>query len=123
MRTAQRNKQTVWYALFKGTNPVKDVNGNYTGEQEVEYYAPVQARMNISGSKGRADVEQVGIDAPFTRVAVTDDLSTPFDTATVFWIGKEPVVNEANTTPNYRCTGVIRTINSCSIALKEVERS
>lgn len=123
MRTAQRNKQTVWYALYKGVTAIKDTANNYTGEEEVEYYSPVKARMNVSGSKGRAEVEQVGIDAPFTKAAVTDDLTTPFDTTTVFWIGKEPTVNGSATTPNYRCTGVVRTINSCTIALKEVERS
>ena len=84
MRTNQRNKRTIYYALYTGVNEVQDAEGYYTGEQIDQYSEVTKARMNISGGKGKAEIELFGTDTPFTRVAVTDDLVTPFDTETVF---------------------------------------
>ena len=119
MRTTQRDKRTIYYALYTGVTEVKDSDGNYTGEQIDSYAAPIEARMNISGGRGQAEIELFGIDNPFTRAAVTDDLETPFNTDTVFWFETDPVTEEHN----YRCTGVARTINQVVIALSEVGRS
>ena len=53
----------------------------------------------------------------FARTAVTDDLTTPFDTTTVFWVECDP-----DTEPfNYRVVAVSRTINQVVLALAEVE--
>lgn len=117
MRTTQRDKRTIWYALYLGTEDVVDDDGNYTGEHTVNYSAPICARMNVSGGRGRADVEMFGIDTPFTKVAVTDDLKTPFDTDTIFWFGADPQTEQHN----YRVTGISRTINQVVIALAEVD--
>ena len=119
MRTVQRNKRTIWYALYNGVTEVVDDDGNYTGEQEVSYGEPIQARMNVSGGKGRAEIELFGTDTPFTKVAVTDDLNTPFNSETIFWFEANP-----DTDPfNYRCTGVSRTVNQVALALAEVDKS
>lgn len=117
MRTLQRNKRTIWYALYNGVTDVVDDDGNYTGEQEVSYSEPIQARMNVSGGRGQAEIELFGVDNPFTRTAVTDDLTTPFNTDTIFWFNAEPETDHYN----YRCTGVSRTINQVVIALAEVD--
>ena len=93
-----------------------DADGNYTGGQRATYGKVTKARMNISGGRGQAEIELFGIDNPFTRTAVTDDLETPFDTDTVFWFGIDPMTE----THNYRCTGVARTINQVVIALAEL---
>lgn len=122
MRTTQRDKRTIWYALYKGVTDVVDSDGNYTGEKSVAYESPVKARMNVSGGRGQAAVEEFGIDNPFTRSAVTDDLTTPFDTDTIFWFGIEPTDSLGNPVAhNYRCTGVAKTINCCTIALAELD--
>ena len=117
MRTLQRNKRTIWYALYNGVTEVVDEDGNYTGEQEVSYGEPIQARMNVSGGRGQAEIELFGVDNPFTRTAVTDDLTTPFNTNTIFWFDADPEMDSHN----YRCTGVSRTINQVVIALAEVD--
>ena len=119
MRTVQRNKRTIYYALYNGVTDVVDAEGNLTGEQSASYGELVTARMNISGGKGRAEIELFGIDTPFTKVAVTDDLDTPFDTDTVFWFETDPATEEHN----YRCTGVARTINQVALALAEIDRT
>ena len=33
MRALRRNKQLIYYALFKGKEPIKDDNGYRTGEK------------------------------------------------------------------------------------------
>ena len=117
MRTLQRNKRTIWYALYNGVTEVVDEDGNYTGEQAVSYGKPIQARMNVSGGRGQAEIELFGVDNPFTRTAVTDDLTTPFNTDTIFWFEADPLTDPHN----YRCTGVARTINQVVIALAELD--
>lgn len=119
MRICQRNKRTIYYALYDGLRELVDSDGNLTGEQHPDYKPYVEARMNVSGGRGRADIELFGIDNPFTRTAVTDDLETPFNTDTIFWFESDPQI-EAH---NYRCTGVARTINQVVIALAEVDKS
>jgi hypothetical protein len=75
--------------------------------------------MNVSGDKGRAGIELFGTDTPFTKVAVTEDLDTPFDTDTIFWFDCDPLTEPHN----FRCTGVSRTVNQVVIALAEVDKS
>lgn len=119
MRTIQRNKRTIYYALYEGLADIVDGDGNLTGEKETRYGEIVTARMNVSGGRGSAEIELFGIDNPFTRTAVTDDLSTPFNTDTIFWFDTDPLTEEHN----YRCTGVARTINQVVIALAETSRT
>jgi hypothetical protein len=117
VRTVQRNKRTIWYALYNGVTEVVDEDGNYTGEQEVSYSEPIQARMNVSGGRGQAEIELFGVDNPFTRTAVTDDLDTTFNTDTIFWFEADPLTDPHN----YRCTGIARTINQVVIAIAELD--
>ena len=49
---AERNKRTVWYALYEGTTEIVDSDGNKTGER-LPVYGKVRAmRVNISGTSG-----------------------------------------------------------------------
>ena len=119
MRTNQRSKRTIYYALYDGLSEIVDTDGNLTGEQVPSYEPYVTARMNVSGGRGRADIELFGTDNPFTRTAVTDDLDTPFNTDTIFWFESDPETESYN----YRCTGISRTNNQVVIALAEVDKS
>ena len=116
MRTLQRNKRTLYYALYMGITDEVDDEGNLTGEHPAQYGEVTKARMNVSGGRGQAEIELFGVDNPFTRTAVTDDLTTPFNTDTIFWFEADPLVNPHN----YRCTGISRTINQVVIALAEI---
>jgi len=116
VRTNQRNKRTIYYALYQGVTEVTDEYGYYTGEVYIRYSDPIKAKMNVSGGRGAADIEMFGIDNPYTRTAVTGDLTTPFDTDTIFWFEADPKTD----THNYRCTGVSRTPNQVVLALAEV---
>ena len=117
MRTVKRNKRPVAYAFYNGVTELKDGNGNYTGEYEVTYTTPVSALMNVSGGRGQADIALFGLTQTFARTATTEDLETPFNTETVFWIEKDPDTEEHD----YRVVAVSRTINQVVLALAEVE--
>lgn len=117
MRTVKRNKRPVAYAFYNGVTELKDGNGNYTGEYEVTYTTPVSALMNVSGGRGQADIALFGLTQTFARTATTEDLETPFNTETVFWIEKDPATEPFD----YRVAAVSRTINQVVLALAEVE--
>lgn len=118
MRTLKRNKRPVAFAFYKGVTELLDENNNYTGEYTVSYTDPVKTLMNVSGGRGQADIALFGLTQTFARTATTEDLITPFNTETVFWVEKDP-----DTEPfDYRVVAVSRTINQVVLALAEVER-
>lgn len=117
MRTVKRNKRPVAYAFYDGVTELTDADGLFTGEYQVHYTDPVKTLMNISGGRGQADIALFGLTQTFARTATTEDLITPFNTQTVFWIEKDP-----DTEPfDYRVVAVSRTINQVVLALAEVE--
>jgi len=116
MRCLERNKRTVYYALYMGERDCHDDDGNRTGEKELVYSTPVKVKVNISGGRGQAQVDVFGVDNPFTRTVELDDMTTPFTTDTIWWFDADP-----DGPHNYRCTGVSKTLNSVVIALAEVD--
>lgn len=119
MRTLKRNRRPVAYATYSGMTELVDEDGNYTGEYTIGYTTPVKTKMNVSGGRGQADIALFGLTESFSRTATTEDLDTPFDTETVFWVEADP-----DTEPHdYRVVAVSRTINQVVIALAEVEKT
>ena len=117
MRTIKRNKRPVAFAFYDGVTELTDADGLLTGEWEVHYTTPVKTLMNVSGGRGQADIALFGLTQTFARTATTEDLTTPFNTQTVFWVENDP-----DTEPfDYRVVAVSRTINQVVLALAEVE--
>lgn len=117
MRTVKRNKRPVAYAFYQGVTELLDGDGNLTGEYNVSYTEPVSTLMNVSGGRGQADIALFGLTQTFSRTATTEDLTTPFNTQTVFWIE-----TDQETEPfDYRVVAVSRTVNQVVLALAEVE--
>ena len=117
MRTVKRNKRPVAYAFYEGVTELTDADGNLSGEYSVQYTEPVKTLMNVSGGRGQADIALFGLTQTFARTATTEDLITPFNTQTVFWVETDP-----DTEPfDYRVVAVSRTINQVVLALAEVE--
>ncbi len=107
------------YATYSGMTELVDDDGNYTGEYKIGYTTPIKTKMNVSGGRGQADIALFGLTDSFSRTATTEDLETPFDTETVFWVEADP-----DTEPHdYRVVAVSRTINQVVIALAEVEKT
>ena len=117
MRTLKRNKRPVAFAFYAGVEELTDEWGNYTGEYKVSYTEPTKTLMNVSGGRGQADIALFGLTDTFARTATTEDLETPFDTETVFWVETDP----DNEPFDYRVVAVSRTINQVVLALAEVE--
>lgn len=125
MKALLRNKQSFWYANISTTAAEYDEYGNETGENTITYSAPVQTSANISPARGTADLDEFGINENYTKTIVTDDLTIPIDKSTILWIGIEPDVNgEAGTVKhNYVVVAVAKSLNSVTIAVKEVSVS
>jgi len=124
MRSLERNKQKIYYALFDKKTEIRDEDGNATGEFEVTYKTPVEYHINVSAARGTADVEQFGINTVYSKTMETNDLACPIDEYAALWIGKEAfeTVGQVTTvTPhNYVVVMVAKSINSISYAIKEV---
>ena len=136
MRTASRNKQPFWYALYGSTQDVYDEWGNIIA-QGATYGKPVKCWGNISPAKGEAMARQFGDEANYDRVILVGDRDIPVDESSVIWIDREPQLDaEGNLakdlygnyrTPwNYRIKSIARslpTFGSCLIAVEKINVS
>lgn len=126
MKALYRNKQTFWYANIIDKLPIIDENTGYeTGETFIGYTAPVEANANISAARGTADLDAFGINANYSKTIVTDNLTLPIDKSTILWIDKEPDENgeAGDIKHDYVVVAVARSLNSLTIAIKEVSVS
>lgn len=119
MKCLERNKQTFYYALYKGKVPYTDDDGFESGESKVEYEAPVEMQANISPATGNTSVEQFGNNLDYDKVIVTDDLNCPIDENSVLYINTPP----GDGLFDYIVKKVARSLNSISIAISKVEVS
>lgn len=119
MRELERNKRTVYYALFDKNEPILDENGDDTGEERPTYFAPVELHINVSPALGESATRQFGEVLDYDRTLVSCDMSLPIDEQTVFWI------DETDTTKpfDYSVKKVAGSLNSLLIAVKRVEVS
>lgn len=115
MRGLNRNKQTLYYALYEGMTEIVDSNGNRTGEYTPSYSLPVKVKMNIAPAQGNADWDPFGISTPYTRVAMTCE-KLPISETSIVWVDKDP--NEPH---NYVVTAIARSLNNTAYALYEVK--
>ena len=128
MKALLRNKRSFWYANIDSQNPQTakyDTYGNETGDVGINYSAPVQAYANVSAARGTADLDAFGIGASYSKTIVTTDLTLPIDKSTILWIDCEPDNNgEAGTIKHdYVVVAVAKSLNSLTIAVKEVDVS
>lgn len=117
MRTLEINKQDMWYALFKGKTEIIDEYGNHTGNYQLEYYSPVYYPVNMSQSRGTADVDQFGINAGYDRTFVTTDMDCPIAEDSIIWFGADPDKDPHN----YVVYQIANSLNSITIAIRAVD--
>lgn len=124
MKTLKRNQVSLWYLLYDHKEPVKDEDGNETGESQVFYKTAVQMSANVSAATGTAQVEQFGNLAGYDKVIVTDDLTCPIDENTVLFLDKEPEYDEDGLPLyDYLVKRVAKSLNSISYAVSKVSVS
>lgn len=117
MRCQRRNKQPIWYALYEGQFDVVNDAGKQTGEKIQSYSDPVCVHMNVSAARGSSGVEIFGIDTPYTKTLVTDDMNCPIAEDSVLWIERDPSQSEYN----YIVVSIARSLDSIVYAVREVD--
>lgn len=120
MRSVQRNKQTIWYALRLDSTEVVDEYGNATGEFVEQYSIPMKLKINIGVPKGQIDLERFGLNDDYTRVLATTDMDCPIAVDTILWVGIEPTLPH-----NFVVKKILPSLNQLLIGIQEVngERS
>lgn len=119
MRELERNKITIYYALFDKNEPILDDDGNDTGEERPTYFAPVELRINVSPALGESATRQFGTTVDYDRTLVICDTTLPVDEQTVFWIDE----TDTSKAFDYTVKKVAKSLNSLLIAVKKVEVS
>lgn len=124
MRALYRNTSPVWYALFEGYQPIRDRNGNLTGDNEIRYENPVKIRANVSPPINTLHYAPFGTDISYDRTLTLCDVDCPITENSVLWINTEPVIKEDGTTDT-PYDHVVKKIapwkNSLQIAVQEVD--
>lgn len=124
MRALERNKQKIYYANYSGRSVITDENGLETGEYRVTYTNPASANVNVSASRGQAEIDLFGTDLNYTNTIVSDtDLG--IDEHSILWVGKEAYQSTSTTsviTPyNYIVASVAKSLNSVVYAIRKVD--
>jgi hypothetical protein len=122
MRSLERNKQTIYYALYDDKIPVLDEYGNDTGQTQPGYHNPVKLRARVSPNKGEANTEAFGLTADYDRVISTTD-TLPLTETSILWVDTIPLLeNDGSTkTPHdYAVKKVAPDLNNHQYAIKKV---
>lgn len=90
MRTLNRNKRQIYYALHTGEVANIDEYGNETGETTPVYGNAVELKCNISAATGADAVQAFGSFTNYSRTMCVSDPNCPIDENTVVWFGASP---------------------------------
>lgn len=85
MRILNRNKRTVYYAIYKGIAQEVDENLDYTGELTVSYDDVKALSANVSAARGTSDLEMFGINEQYNRTIATDQMDLGITEASIVW--------------------------------------
>ena len=90
MRTLNRNKRQIYYALRNGEVEIVDEYGNETGELMPVYDPAVELKCNVSASTGADAVQAFGSFTNYSRTMCVSDMNCPIDEDTIVWFGVPP---------------------------------
>ena len=116
MRSLERNKRSLHYAVYMGEEPLLDDRGFETGESKPIYGEITELRCNISSATGEDAVEAFGSFTRYTRAICVADNDCPLTEESVVWFGiptSEPY--------NYIVTLKADSKNGIMYALQEVK--
>ena len=115
MRTLNRNKRQIYYALRTGEEESLDEYGNETGDPKPVYGEAVELKCNVSAATGDDAVQVFGSFTNYSRTLCVSDSNCPIDENTIVWFGREP--SEPH---NYIVTCKADSKNGILYALREV---
>lgn len=87
MRSLNKNKRQIHYALFSGDAPILDEYGNETGESQPIYGETIPLMCNVSSTSGEDAVQAFGSFTDYTRVICVADAGCPIAEQTIVWFG------------------------------------
>lgn len=87
MRSLNRNKRLIRYALYTGETAVLDSNGYETGELAPTYGDVTELMCNISAASGEDVVQAFGSFTNYSRVICVADPACPIAEQAVVWFG------------------------------------
>ena len=90
MRSLNKNKRSIYYALYTGESRNLDEYGNETGESTPTYGEKIALRVNISATSGQEAAEVFGSFTEYTRTMFVADNACPIDEDCIIWFGIEP---------------------------------
>lgn len=115
MRSLNRNKRPIYYALYIGDEEILDEYGNETGESNPIYGDAIELLCNISATTGEDSVQPFGSFTNYSRVICVADVDCPITEKSVVWFGVSP-----EQPYNYIVTRKADSKNGILYALKEV---
>ena len=115
MRSLNRNKRKIHYALYDRDEPILDEYGNESGESEPIYGEAVELMANVSAASGEDMAQAFGNFTNYSRVLCVSDTSCPLDEQSIVWFGVEP-----DKPHNYIVTRKADSKNGILYALQEV---
>lgn len=116
MRSLNKNKRDIYYALFISEEPIMDEYGNETGESKPIYGDVIALKGNVSGATGEDAVQAFGSFTNYTRTICVSDNKCPINEDSIIWFGVDPTGPH-----NYIVTRKADSKNGILYALKEVE--
>lgn len=87
MRSLNRNKRPIHYALYMGETEVLDSNGYETGELVPTYGDITELKCNVSAASGEDVVQAFGSFTNYSRVICVADPACPIAEQAVVWFG------------------------------------
>jgi hypothetical protein len=124
MRSLERNKTKIYYALLNSKNEIRDEYGNFTGEYELQYGNPIAMKASVSAAMGETYTRQFGEQEAYDKVVIADDPLCLIDEYAILWVDNLPVIkrDKSTDTPHdYVVKKVAKSINVSSYAIAKVE--
>lgn len=123
----KRNKSAFWFATYVGKVEDIDSDGNYTGDDHIEYSEPIETTANISEATGYSDIQVFGADLKYDKVIVftKDNPANDIDEYSVLWVDAEPYKNGVLQPHDYYVSKIARSHDKreISVAIRRVNRN
>ena len=123
MRNLEMNKRPIIALNYIGKVAVKDADNNMTGEYTISYSDEINFKAHISGARGNAMVETIGVDLDYDKsivmgIALFKELA--FNENTVFFIDKTPEYDGSKPLYDYKIKRICETLNEVVIQVQKV---
>ena len=90
MRSLNRNRRLIYYALRTGETTNIDEYGNETGESTPAYGKSTALRVNISAASGEEAVQAFGSFTGYTRTMCVADNNCHIEEDSIIWFDRNP---------------------------------